>query len=573
MKSASCRIISLMAVLLFSSSGYALVNWTQNATLPGVKTCKFHHGKEVCLSEGNRSNIYKVDNEQLEKNIYSGAKHALYYPVEVTELNIPYKALEKFFDNSDSSPIRRFFYKIAKKISKFNSFEDIYSWLGLHNYPQKVSEQGPNLIPFMGPIENDPMGVTVYQNKSKAMTFSCAACHSSDLFGTKVLGLTNRFPRANEFFLLGQKVLKKTPAFAYKALFNADDYHMQLLKKTKDAINYVGVKSPLVLGLDTSLAQVAMSLAKRKNDEYATREIKYAKNPRFNELSKTPADSKPAVWWNLKYKTRWLSDGSIISGNPIHTNFLWNEIGRGVDLKKLENWLIDNKKTIKELTSYVFATKAPLYNNFFPGEINIAKAKKGQKLFLKNCSGCHGEYQKGWDHEFDSYEDQIKTTNVHYHTKTPVINVGTDPHRHQGMKYFAKELNRLKISKTIGTIVEPQNGYVPPPLVGIWSRWPYFHNNSVPTLYDVITPDNLRPKSYIATASLDKEVDFDKQKNGYPAPELIRAEFRNDKEFYYDTTIKGLSNSGHTKMLLDDEGRQKFSHEQKLQIIEFLKTL
>ena len=32
-------------------------------------------------------------------------------------------------------------------------------------------------------------------------TFSCAACHSSNLFGKTVLGMTNRFPKANEFFI------------------------------------------------------------------------------------------------------------------------------------------------------------------------------------------------------------------------------------------------------------------------------------------------------------------------------------------------------------------------------------
>src|SRR5690606_32227603 len=131
-----------------------------------------------------------------------------------------------------------------------------------------------------------------------------------------------------------------------------------------------------------------------------------------NKLEKIPADSKPAVWWNLKYKTRWLLDGSVVSGNPIYTNILWNEIGRGADLKELEEWFANNQQTIDELTSYVFAAKAPLFNDFFPNQIDIELAKKGEKLFLNNCSGCHGIYQKGWsqeDHQSLSYQDNIKT--------------------------------------------------------------------------------------------------------------------------------------------------------------------
>ena len=158
------------------------------------------------------------------------------------------------------------------------------------------------------------------------------------------------------------------------------------------------VKTPLTLGLDTSLAQVGLSLAKRNLDPYATKSEYFEKNPRRNDLEKYPADSKPAVWWNLKYKTRWLSDGSIVSGNPIFTNFLWNEIGRGTDLKELEGWLKSNKQTVMELTASVFATKSPHWTDFFkPETISIEKARKGEKIFKQTCQKCHGQYVKNWD--------------------------------------------------------------------------------------------------------------------------------------------------------------------------------
>lgn len=552
------------------TSIYANTDWSNEATLPGLTKCKEIHGHNRCYKDGNRANIWKLDVNELDHSIYEGAKHALFYPVEITPLTIPVRSLETLFSENQDSRLRRFIFKLSRKYSKYNSTHDIYRTLGLNTYPTHENEVGPNLIPDMGEIEKDPMGVTIREEK---ITFSCATCHSANLFGTKVLGMTNRFTRANEFFISGQRAMKNTPKLVYKKLMKPTAHEYAIFLKTKKSIKHVGLKKPLALGLDTSLAQVGLSLAKRNQDDYATFNSWLERFPRRNELTKVPADSKPAVWWNLKYKTRWLSDGSIVSGNPIYTNFLWNEIGRGIDLKELESWLVNNNQTIRDLTAYVFATNAPRYNDYFPRQIDIETAKKGQKLFLKSCSGCHGEYEKGWDHGATDYSDQIATIKTWYHEKTPVIDVGTDPYRYEGMRYFADDLNRLKISKTIGTVVKAQKGYVPPPLVGIWARWPYFHNNSAPTLYDVITPENERAKFYIAAASEDKDLDFDAIKNGYPHPEFVREKYKKNKKFHFDTTIKGLGNMGHTKMLLNDDGSNKFSHENKLQIIEFLKTL
>lgn len=570
------KFLTTITLCTISQLVLAQVDWSHEAKLPGNKICFESHGHEVCLKDSNRENIYQLNEEQLNIYIKKGSEHALDYPVEVSELKLPKKALDKFFNSDSRSPLRRFIFKIAKKIANFSSWEELYNWIGLHDYPVTIAEQGPNYIASPQDITTEPMGVSIYDAHTnfESMSFSCATCHSSDLFGVKVLGMTNRFPRANEVFILGKKALNSSNALLFKLLIGASTEDVKTYTKSKEAMKYVQLKKPLTLGLDTSLAQVGLSLALRAEDEYATKIPR--RRARQNDLLSKPADSKPAVWWNLKFKTKWLSDGSIVSGNPVHTNFLWNEIGRGVDLKKLERWLLENNKTIEELTAYVFHTKSPKFNDFFPEKINIDSARRGEKLYLQNCKGCHGIYEKAWsnqDVQELSYSEKIKTTKTWYHEKTPNIDVNTDEYRSQGMNYFANDLNRLKISKSIGTQVAPQKGYTPPPLVGIWARWPYFHNNSVPTLYDVLTPDTKRPKSYIAVDAIDKQLDFDVNKNGYPAPEDIREEYRSNKEFHFNTQIKGLSNKGHTKMMLDRNGNEKFSHEDKLDLISFLQTL
>ena len=167
----------------------------------------------------------------------------------------------------------------------------------------------------------------------------------------------------------------------------------------------------------------------------------------------------------------------------------------------------------------------------------------------------------------------LLNSKVTYHTQTPVKDVGTDPGRYLGMNEFASDLNNLKISKTIGAVVIPQKGYVPPPLDGIWSRWPYFHNNSVPNLCALLTRGSHRPVGYWAGPAVNKETDFDQNCIGYPLGENTPVNWKQDPEFYYDTKKEGLSNLGHDERIFIKNGQEIYSDNEKLELIEFLKTL
>jgi mono/diheme cytochrome c family protein len=525
-----------------------------------------------------RENIYGLAPAEFKQAVMNGRKHALIYPVTATELLIPYGPMKTFFETKKTDPVRKLLYNLAKVVSPFKSMNELYSWLGVHEYPREFQPENPNPLPELSAKEKDlPMGATIMHTKDgEGLTFSCAACHNADLFGVKVLGLTNRFPHANELFAEGKKVAPYINSFLFQDLLKTSESERQMFLASKNAVKFVGPKPPVVLGLDTSLAQVAMSLARRGLDPYATRDPKIAKHPRKNKLEKMVADSKPAVWWNVKYKNRWLSDGSIVSGNPVHTNFLWNEIGRGTDLKKLEVWMKENDRTIRELTAAVFASKPPRYEKFFGiDSIDIEKAKRGQKHYMVSCSRCHGVYEKGWELANAaqlSPVDQIQNIKLTYHKLTPVRDVGTDPGRYLGMNEFAGDLNRLQISKSIQTVVEPQKGYVPPPLDGIWSRWPYFHNNSAPNLCAVLTQGSERPVRYYAGAAKDKARDFDQECVGYPTGDKTPAEWKRP-EYLYDSTKEGLSNRGHDERIFMKEGRELLTEEEKAELIEFLKTL
>ncbi|MCM2282998.1 MAG: hypothetical protein NDI61_14245, partial [Bdellovibrionaceae bacterium] len=503
--------------------------------------------------------------------VRAGRLHMLHYPVEITGVLLPYAPIKRFLESDLTDPLRVFLSRTISSLNRTRSFGEMETWLGLHSYPEQEGH-GPFFVPFRdGQRPERRMGMTLIEGPNGVgFTISCAQCHSSNLFGRRVLGLTNRFPRANRFFVRGQKGIDLVSPGLFQWSTKADEGEMHLFRASKRSLKYVQAKRPVQLGLDTSLAQVALSLAKREPDAWASRDGEV--RARDERLAKFVADSKPAVWWNVKYKNRWLSDGSVVSGNPIYTNILWNEIGRGTDLHYLDRWLTTNQQKIRELTTSVFSVEAPRWTDFFsPETIDLSSARRGQLVYQNRCAKCHGEYEKAWDradaHTL-SAADLLRTTRVTYKPKKPVVDVGTDPQRYLGMASL-EQLNRLEISKRNGIVIELQKGYVPPPLVGIWARWPYFHNNSAPSLCAVLTPEKQRPLSYWAREAVDPDRDFDRECNGYPNSTPPGA----TREYVYDTRRTGLSNRGHDERILTENGQDLLSADDKRDLIRFLQTL
>lgn len=548
---------------LISATAFAQTepDWTTGAAVP----------------PGGRSNIYSWNDFDFQTSQNKGKIHAQVYPVTVTGMLPPYEPVRRLIEEKNSNPLRKWIQGLMKGISGFRSFEDVLKNLGLHEYPLE-NERGIYAVPYPNEIRPDTlMGFgLIERNGAEGFTFSCAACHSSNLFGKTVLGMTNRFPRANEFFIKAKKVMPLMDPHIFKAYTRATDAETALLVESKERLKSVALKQPIALGLDTSLAQVSLSLNRRAKDGYANYSDKASRSPRADAyLDDKPADSKPAVWWNVKYKNRWLSDGSVLSGNPIFTNLIWNEIGRGADLHELEQWLAENDHVIKELTTAVFASEAPHITDFYPAEkIDLGRAKAGEQIFKNNCAKCHGNYEKAWNlpHALVlSAAERLKTVEVRYKEKTPVVNVGTDPFRRQGMKSL-EQLNDLEISKKNGIVIKAQEGYVPPPLVGIWARWPYMHNNSIPNLCVLLTPAKKRPSIYYSGEALNKDTDYDFACGGYPIGDKTPKAWKT-REHLYDTRNAGMGNMGHDEGIFIKDGKEILTAEDKHNLIQFLQTL
>src|SRR5262249_26093042 len=121
-----------------------------------------------------------------------------------------------------------------------------------------------------------------------------------------------------------------------------------------------------------------------------------------------------------------------------------------------------------------------------------------------------------------------------------------------------------------------QKGYIPPPLEGIWARYPYLHNGSIPNLCAFMTSPNARPKKYYGGRASDRTRDFSQDCVGYrigDAASGLTAKEWQEEQYLFDTARLGLSNSGHWDGIFSDENGEFFTPDQKGDLIEFLKTL
>ena len=150
------------------------------------------------------------------------------------------------------------------------------------------------------------------------------------------MGLFNRRSTANNMFVIYKPLFEAVGPTAFALGTGADAGETDLWRMSRENIRYVRSVEPKALGLDTALAHTILSLGTRELDPWATRTEDSWQNPRPNELETYPNDVKPATWWLTKYKNKFFSDGSLVSGNPVLGALLVNEFGRGSDLVALD---------------------------------------------------------------------------------------------------------------------------------------------------------------------------------------------------------------------------------------------
>jgi hypothetical protein len=264
-------------------------------------------------------------------------------------------------------------------------------------------------------------------------------------------------------------------------------------------------------------------------------------------------DVKTPPLWHTAAKIqsgRWYTDGSFHGRVPMMASSMELEKDRPFDA--LVQTVIPTIK--QEFDSVISHLEPPPY----PYPIDRKLAERGRQLFYSKelrCSRCHGEYD-GQGH--------VRWPGVH-------TDVGTDRARRDVVSDgFIDAFNASPLAAE-GTL-EKSEGYAATPLTGVWANYPYLHNGSVPTLYDLLGPVAERPKifSVMAARRFDRErvgqvLYLDAGDAAKGDLQLLRR-FGNDRN-WFNTAREGCGNEGHDmwSRIRTDENRRA--------LIEYLKTL
>ena len=357
---------------------------------------------------------------------------------------------------------------------------------------------------------------------------NCYQCHAGYVDGKFMIGLGNTFAD----FTGNQAAFAGVLDQAVAARYGQNSKEMTAYAPFSRAVKVLGDKlSTQTVGSNSADKLALVLAAHRKHDD-----LTWQETPSFTIPQSVYPVDVPA-WWLLKKKNA-----------MFHT-----AEGRG-DFARLmmASSLLTLQDTVKarsvdqnfkDVLAYLLTLTPPKYS----GTIDQTLASTGKTLFLKNCAKCHGENEGP-----NSYPNLLVAQKE----------VGTDPsviEFYKNNQAFTTWYNGSWFSKNpFGANLTPGDGYVAPPLDGIWASAPYFHNGSVPTLTDVLDSKN-RP---VYWQKANNPNNYDHQKMG------LKYEVTTSKTdtYTYDTSIKGYSNVGHTYGDI-------LNSNEKLAVIEYLKTL
>jgi hypothetical protein len=273
--------------------------------------------------------------------------------------------------------------------------------------------------------------------------------------------------------------------------------------------------------------------------------------------------------------------------------------------KQFDNTVhVDNLHEIEVLLggeAYGKGVWSPKWPEDILGKIDREKAARGKKIYDEVCLHCHqppmdsedGRKPERWTNFTNSEGRQFFKV-----VMVPLAEVGTDPNEAQnfakrkadsgplglgtisareGLMYISQKVidqayTELKLTPQQR---EEWNGYRTNDLIaplaykarphnGVWATPPYLHNGSVPNLFALLGPVSERPKVFYLGSK-----QYDPVKLGLNSDFLEGGtEFRTD--------LPGNSNAGHEFKDGPKENGvigRKLSEEERMQIIEYLKTL
>ena len=280
-----------------------------------------------------------------------------------------------------------------------------------------------------------------------------------------------------------------------------------------------------------------------------------APNPAKYPATHYPSVQDSPAWWNMGYRPRRFFDGGL-SADAVRLTLAAADgpVPTGASRRAY----ID--RYAQQAQSYLESLRSPSY----PRDIDVALAEQGAILFHAkdlwrevgnankprppggngSCASCHGAYSPRFVHD-PNFLDDPAFEGIAAHI-TPIAVIGTDRVRldqltgiyqdvwetsfwsyPEGMPgYISPEQktpeqeradDNLSLGRPIGRCSwrPGTQGYLAPPLYGVWASAPYFHNGSVATVEQVLDSTQRLPMWRRQLRTVGAVTGYDSTLNGY----------------------------------------------------------
>ncbi|MCA9565223.1 MAG: hypothetical protein KC561_17115, partial [Myxococcales bacterium] len=286
------------------------------------------------------------------------------------------------------------------------------------------------------PFDNDGYPLGIHRVSSTMATFDCLMCHSDTVAGEVVIGAGNS---VLEWQRLHDDLLTLNGMAGQAGMPTMDPpWELEGVTGAPGANDAMGASfafSTMITGSSGI--------------------------PGRGDVNTRMGFQQPPAWWQLRYKNFIYSDGVAQAGNLSTMQAMMLAFG------ELPNQVEGMDDTFEDIYQFALSTEPPRWPFEPPSEDAI---ERGREVFDMSCAGCHGTHT-GPNAE---YPDALITTE----------DVGTDPTREDALRELEADWANYGLPEDAQ--MTDTNGYLAPPLVGVWASAPYFHNGSVPTLAGVL---------------------------------------------------------------------------------------
>jgi mono/diheme cytochrome c family protein len=356
---------------------------------------------------------------------------------------------------------------------------------------------------------------------------NCMQCHAQVFEGKLVMGMGNTYAD----FTMGQKLNPQAYNMLESFLKKGSPKKYEACKPFIQVARTIGpYLTTAVRGVNAADRLAGVLAAHRDPVSFKWSDTALL------DISTAIIPSDVPAWWLLRKK---------------HAMF-YNGFGRGDFGKFLmaSNLLTVNDTAesrevdthFNDVLSYLYSLRPPKY----PKPINAALAKEGAIVYTTNCSKCHGKYGSN-----ESYPNLLIPESV---IQTDSFLFKNNYQNPQFVNWFN---NSWFATSDHPARLVPFNGYIAPPLDGVWATAPYLHNGSVPTMEGVL---NSKSRPLYWQRNFDN-TDYDYEKLSWQFTTTDTA-----GDGVYATSLPGYGNYGH---YFGD----KLTDKQRKAVIEYLKTL